>query len=236
MSLTVSELQARIAVQVGPLSPLRVLCDEKQKVEWADLPEQFDWQLLERLFSEPQGSFLQSEKELLSFYDQYLDLPLVQLVLAPSYAALRRILAVGPEVWVPSDRVFSVLDKESLCYDAAKKGHVEVLQWARSQGCPWNEWTCIRAIGGNQFEILKWAHARGCPWDISTCAVAASVGNLQILKWLKEHGCPWDENTTIMASKYGHFEILKWAYKNGCPIDDLICFYAAMHGDICMLR
>ncbi len=207
MSLTVSELQARIAVQVGPLSPLRVLCDEKQKVEWADLPEQFDWQLLERLFSEPQGSFLQSQKELLSFYDQYLDLPLVQLVLAPSYAALRRILAVGPEVWVPSDRVFSVLRKDILCAYAAKSGHLEILQWARSQGCPWDRWTCTYAAEGGHLEVLQWAHSQGCPWDVHTCAWAAQSGHLAVLQWARSQGCPWE---LWWCKKIATSEVLVW--------------------------
>ena len=25
---------------------------------------------------------------------------------------------------------------------AAKGGHLEVLKWARANGCPWDEWTC----------------------------------------------------------------------------------------------
>ncbi len=50
-------------------------------------------------------------------------------------------------------------------YEAAGGGHLEVLQWARSQGCPWDEWVCAYAAEGGHLEVLKWARSHGCPWD-----------------------------------------------------------------------
>jgi hypothetical protein len=38
-----------------------------------------------------------------------------------------------------------------------------VLQWARSNGCPWNEETCARAAEYGHFELLSWAKANGAP-------------------------------------------------------------------------
>ena len=32
--------------------------------------------------------------------------------------------------------------RELLCMKAAKGGHLEVLQWARANGCPWGVVTC----------------------------------------------------------------------------------------------
>ncbi len=37
----------------------------------------------------------------------------------------------------------------------AKKGRLGVLQWARSQGCPWDERTCAIAAEGGHLEMLK---------------------------------------------------------------------------------
>ena len=42
-------------------------------------------------------------------------------------------------------------------------GHLEVLQWARANGCPWNEWTCFQAAQCGHLDVLQWALANGCP-------------------------------------------------------------------------
>ena len=36
-------------------------------------------------------------------------------------------------------------------------GHLEVLKWARENGCQWDEWTCATAAEGGHLEVLKWA-------------------------------------------------------------------------------
>mmetsp|Transcript_8247 Transcript_8247/g.17064 ORF Transcript_8247/g.17064 Transcript_8247/m.17064 type:complete len:85 (+) Transcript_8247:1-255(+) len=52
---------------------------------------------------------------------------------------------------------------------AAMGGHLEVLQWLREEGSPWNEYTC---------------------YDEYTCEVAARGGHLELLRWALENGCP----------------------------------------------
>lgn len=47
----------------------------------------------------------------------------------------------------------------------AKGGHLKVLQWLRTNGCPWNECACTSAAFGGHFDILTWAIANGCPKD-----------------------------------------------------------------------
>ena len=44
-------------------------------------------------------------------------------------------------------------------------GHLEVLQWARANGCPWDQRTCAYAATGGHLEVLQWARANGCPWN-----------------------------------------------------------------------
>ena len=51
------------------------------------------------------------------------------------------------------------------CAAAASGGHLEVLQWARGHGCPWDILTCTYAAEGGHFEVLKWARERNCPWN-----------------------------------------------------------------------
>jgi len=35
-----------------------------------------------------------------------------------------------------------------VCEGAARGGHLEVLQWARANGAPWDGWTCAKAAQG----------------------------------------------------------------------------------------
>ena len=59
---------------------------------------------------------------------------------------------------------------------AARGGHLEVLQWARQNGCPWDEYTCVYAAMGGHLEVLKWARANGCPFGAETLFAAAEKG------------------------------------------------------------
>ena len=50
----------------------------------------------------------------------------------------------------------------------------------------------MAAYGGN-LEVLQWARANGCPWDEETCTCAASGGHLEVQQWARANGCPWNE-------------------------------------------
>ena len=64
-----------------------------------------------------------------------------------------------------------------------------LLQWLRSQGCPWDTRTCIMAASYGYLEVLQWARSQGCPWDRSTCYNAAFRGNLAVLKYMLQFRC-----------------------------------------------
>ena len=114
-----------------------------------------------------------------------------------------------------------------VCVNAAACGHLEVLQWARSQGMPWDEDVCTGAAEGGHLPVLQWAHAAGCPWDHTTCARAALAGHLEALRWARANGCPWDEYTCTSAARAGHLALLQWARANGCPWNKHTCRSAA---------
>jgi len=42
-------------------------------------------------------------------------------------------------------------------------------------------------------EMLAWAKANGCPWERRTCKRIARGGHLAVLMWAREHGCAWGE-------------------------------------------
>ena len=54
--------------------------------------------------------------------------------------------------------------------------------------------------------MLKWARENGCPWDERTCMFAAEGGHLEVLKWARENGCPWNEDTREIAAEMGYVE------------------------------
>ena len=59
----------------------------------------------------------------------------------------------------------------------------------RGQG-EWNSWTCRRAAENGHLDVLQWARENGCEWDYWTCCRAADNGHLYVLKWARENGCP----------------------------------------------
>jgi hypothetical protein len=111
------------------------------------------------------------------------------------------------------------LDDKRTCAAFARGGDWEMLQWARANGCPWDEGTCAAFARGGNLEMLQWARANGCPWDEGTCAAAARGGHLEVLKYARANGCPWNEGTCAAAARGGHLEVLQWARANGCPWD-----------------
>lgn len=79
-----------------------------------------------------------------------------------------------------------------ICAAAAQGGHLEVLKWARENGCQWDKCTCANAAGGGHLAVLVWARENGCKWDSCTCWSAARGGHLEVLKWARENGCEWN--------------------------------------------
>ncbi len=50
------------------------------------------------------------------------------------------------------------LDERTCTRAVAQGGHLEVMQWARLQGCPWNEETSAQCCSGwPHMEVLQWA-------------------------------------------------------------------------------
>ena len=64
-------------------------------------------------------------------------------------------------------------------------------------------------------KVLQWARENGCNWDEETCANAAFNGDLEILKWARENGCEWDKDLCIQAAeRNNHVEVVEWIKNN----------------------
>jgi len=127
---------------------------------------------------------------------------------------------------------------ESLCNIAARSGRINVLEWARAQGMPWNESTCIEAAAEGELETLKYLRRGGCPWNEESCSWAAFHGDVRILQWLRsqEPPCPWDEGSCQAAAAGGNLECLQWMRREGCPWDACVCYAAAEEGHLDLLK
>jgi hypothetical protein len=79
-----------------------------------------------------------------------------------------------------------------------------VLQWLRTNGCPWDEHTCYWAAKG----------------DAETSRYAAKGGHLKALRWARENGCPWDENGLLfIAAQNGHKAVVRALIKAGADVN-----------------
>jgi hypothetical protein len=78
---------------------------------------------------------------------------------------------------------------------AAKRGHLEVLKWARANGCPWTSDTCSYAAKGGHLQVLKWARANGCPWNWHAYRLACRKKRRGVVHGLKANGGPTAEAT-----------------------------------------
>ena len=93
---------------------------------------------------------------------------------------------------------------------AAMVGDLEAFKAMRlAENFPWDVLTCAYAAWGGHLEVLKWARENGCPWNVSTCANAARGGHLEVLKWARANDCSWDEQTCAWAARGGHLNVLK---------------------------
>ena len=86
----------------------------------------------------------------------------------------------GIPLWEPEE-----LDRWDPCAYAAFGGKLKVLQWLRSNGCPWNSRTCENAARLGRFKTLCWALENGCPWDVEECYRTADH---EIKEWIDSTG------------------------------------------------
>jgi hypothetical protein len=123
---------------------------------------------------------------------------------------------------------------DTLVQFAASHGAVDVMQFARSAGCPWdrktlckpktpwlqsiNSETMTSAAAAGHTAFMEVAHELGCPWGHSPLYSACRNGHLAFCKRAHELGCPIDEWASQGAAENGHAEILHWLSEVGAPM------------------
>jgi Ankyrin repeats (many copies) len=126
-----------------------------------------------------------------------LDLPqdILWTILRPPFSSPLECTVLGRVCKTTADIVRGlVLKKRVVCESAAVDGHLEVLKWARDNGCPPSNFSsvgtlCDIAARGGHLEVLKWAVANGCTLDIVFVDYLARVyGHSEISIWLDDYG------------------------------------------------
>jgi hypothetical protein len=82
--------------------------------------------------------------------------------------SIELIMRCGLEEYY-KDVLLSKKFKRRLCYEAAKRGHVSTLKWARDHECYWDEYTCEIAAFYDHIDCLIWAREQGCNYVRITC-------------------------------------------------------------------
>lgn len=129
---------------------------------------------------------------------------------------------------------------ENLCKNAAKKGYLSLLKWAKKIDYPFNSSIMYSAAHGGHLNVLNWLidHAPESNYESKKLIVgrAALGGHLVALKWLLGKGFPWGENVTESAAEGGNLEVLKWLRDNGCPTDELAFDTAVRYDHLNILK
>jgi len=161
----------------------------------------------------------------------------------------RRRIAATTCTWLARQGLLELLQRaraqsppypsdETTCGAAAQHGHLQLLQWLREQGCPWDATTCAFAAMGGHIPVLEWLRANHCPWDERACEWAARGGQMATLQWLRKQypPCPWNQSTCCRAAEQGHLDILQWARNHGCPCGPETGLRAVENGHLHVLQ
>jgi len=144
--------------------------------------------------------------------------------------------------WRKIITVDTVIKKRDLCNKVAGEGQIEILQWAHSNNCPYDSWTCEFATLGGHVDVLHWLRNNNCAMNYTLCsAIAAEKGHVDILKWMQNTtGHPIDSQVCERAAKYGQISVLEWICERdiicGIPKTHLACSRAAEGGQLKALQ
>ena len=103
-----------------------------------------------------------------------------------------RLLDNDEALSLPYERVVGLLGEgvRFVCEDAAAKGSVRLLKWARENNRDWSALTCYCAALKGHLPALRYLHENGCPWDDMTCRFAAYQERWDCLQYAVDNKCP----------------------------------------------
>ena len=97
---------------------------------------------------------------------------------------------------LPYERVVGLLGRAAnlVCDNAARRGSVRLLKWAREHNLVWGTYTYSLAAMNGHLSTLQYLHENGCPWNSETCLYAAHREHWDCLQYAVDNKCPrWEE-------------------------------------------
>jgi hypothetical protein len=77
------------------------------------------------------------------------------------------------------------------CAEAARGGHLDMLQWLRQIGTSCDMDTVYNAIENDHVHVAEWAVENGCPYDLDIQYLISKKRDSKTTRWLHEHlHCP----------------------------------------------
>jgi hypothetical protein len=121
--------------------------------------------------------------------------------------------------------------KHYIAMTAARRGQVDVIDWACNRGYEVDSRLFVQAGAWGQLEVFEWANAKSLKWNDKIVAKSASeAGNAKVLIWMKEHGAAYETFTACAAyaARRGHVPVLEGLERHGIPVTDIhTCMYNA---------
>ena len=89
---------------------------------------------------------------------------------------------------------------------AARYGQVELVKWLCGEGgFAVDEDVMWWAACSGNLELVQFLRGEGCPWDWNTCSEAVDKGHVEVLRWVRENGCPLSAGIrAAAAAKLGY--------------------------------
>ena len=100
---------------------------------------------------------------------------------------------------------------------AIRHGHFQALILLHQAGATERHGICYGAAKAGRLDILQWARLNGYPWDDETARIAAHMGHLEVMQWAIENGCPYDI-TMLHEDAAKHPNVAQWLYMH-LPIE-----------------
>ena len=94
---------------------------------------------------------------------------------------------------------------------------MDLLRWLRDNGCPFDETICKDAANRGHLEALKWFAENHFPLEPSTSRSAAQGAHLDVIKWVLKEGYKWPAGACENL-RCRHPQIAQWLTESGgCP-------------------
>ena len=93
--------------------------------------------------------------------------------------------------------------------------NLTLIQWVLSEEplCTLDTFFCSVAAALGQLEVLQWLRSQDCPWNRQVvCNLAAAKGHLSVLQWVtSSHRGRWDKKHCLsLAHTQGHASVVEW--------------------------